>query len=86
MTDLAGEQVEYAEHVKTLVGKRIRQLRGELPKPNGVEKFANSIDMDRSFLSDVENSRRNISIVALFRVIRGLGVSPSEFFDGIEAD
>lgn len=36
--------------------------------------------MDRTYVTDVENGRRNVSVVLLERIIKALEVSWSEFF------
>jgi len=86
MTEAYTEQSEYEERAKIVIGNRIRELRRELPKPNGIEKFANQIGMDRSYLSGVENGKRNISFIRLLRILRGLGISPLDFFEGIDIE
>ena len=48
------------------------------------EKFALSINMDRTYYSSVESGRRNISIDNIKKIADGLGVSISEIFAFIE--
>jgi len=43
------------------------------------EKFAFSIGMDRTYFASVESGKRNVSILNLEKIIRGLGVSFSDF-------
>lgn len=59
-------------------GKRIKQLR--LNKGLSQEKFAISIDMDRTYYASVENGKRNISIVNIEKIAKGLDVSLEELF------
>ncbi len=59
-------------------GERIKQLR--LDKGISQEKFAISIDMDRTYYASVENGKRNISIVNIEKIAKGLGVSLEELF------
>lgn len=62
-------------------GERIKQLR--LNKGISQEKFALSIDMDRTYYASVENGRRNISIVNIEKIANGLGITLAELFRGV---
>lgn len=59
-------------------GKRIKQLR--LSKGISQEKFAISIDMDRTYYASVENGKRNISIMNIEKIAKGLDISLEELF------
>ena len=59
-------------------GERIKQLR--LSKGLSQEKFAISIDMDRTYYASVEKGKRNISIVNIEKIAKGLDVSLEELF------
>ena len=59
-------------------GERIKQLR--LIKGLSQEKFAISIDMDRTYYASVENGKRNISIVNIEKIAKGLDISLEELF------
>ncbi len=61
------------------VGKRIKELRAA--KGMSQERFANDIDMARTYFTEVENGKRNLSLVNLEKVSHGLGISLREFFD-----
>ena len=63
------------------LGNRIRELR----KATGMsqEKFAMSIDMDRTYYASVENGKRNISINNIQKIAVGLGISLEELFKGL---
>ncbi len=63
------------------LGKRIRGLRLETGLSQ--EKFALSIEMDRTYFASVELGKRNISIVNLDKIAEGLGVTLSELFKDI---
>lgn len=67
--------------ITTKFGKRIKQIR--LDKGISQEKFALSIEMDRTYYASVENGKRNISIVNIEKIAKGLGVSLEELFKGI---
>ena len=60
----------------------IRQLREKTGLSQ--EKFALSIDMDRTYYASVENGKRNISLKNIQKIANGLGVSVSEIFNMIE--
>ena len=67
--------------IKEQIGARIKELR----QTTGLsqEKFALKIAMDRTYYASVENGKRNISIVNIEKIAKGLGVSLSELFRGI---
>lgn len=59
-------------------GERIKKLR--LSKGISQEKFAISIDMDRTYYASVEKGKRNISIVNIEKIAKGLDISLEELF------
>lgn len=61
------------------VGKRIKELRGT--RGLSQERFANDIDMARTYFTEVENGKRNLSLVNLEKIAHGLDISLREFFD-----
>ncbi|WP_121353337.1 helix-turn-helix domain-containing protein [Flavisolibacter nicotianae] len=65
--------------IKEKVGQRIRELRRQLELSQ--EALANKAEVDRTYMTDVENGRRNISIEILEKIIAALEVSFAEFFD-----
>ncbi len=65
-------------------GKRIKKLRNV--RGISQEKFALSIDMDRTYYATVESGRRNISLENINKIAKGLGVSLSELFEGVHDD
>lgn len=64
--------------IKEKLGQRIRKLRIE--KGMSQEKFALSIDMDRTYFASVESGKRNISIVNIEKIANGLNISLEELF------
>lgn len=62
-------------------GERIRELRNI--RGLSQEKFALSIDMDRSYYASVESGKRNISIKNIDKIACGLGISLEELFRGL---
>jgi Predicted transcriptional regulators len=47
------------------------------------EKFALSIDMDRSYYASVESGKRNISINNIEKIANGLNITLEELFKGL---
>jgi len=62
----------------TRLGDRIRKLR----KKHGWTQveFAERVGIDRSFLADVERGKRNISILNLDLIAKGLKATLSQLF------
>ena len=67
--------------IKEKLGQRIKYLRNE--KGLSQEKFALSIDMDRTYLASVESGKRNISINNIQKIANGLDITLEELFTGI---
>ena len=76
MPDLPGMDI------KMKVGNRIRELRKDIAISQ--EALANKADVDRTYVTDVENGRRNVSVEILERIINALEVSFTEFFNSKE--
>lgn len=67
--------------IQKLFGLKVQQLRKE--KGLSQEKFALSIDMDRTYFASVEAGKRNIAIKNIQKIADGLGVSLSEIFENL---
>lgn len=65
--------------IQKAFGQKVQQLRKE--KGLSQEKFALSIDMDRTYFASVEAGKRNIAIKNIQKIADGLGVSLSELFE-----
>lgn len=63
------------------LGKRIKKLRLETKLSQ--EKFALSIDMDRTYFASVESGKRNISIKNIEKIAKGLKITLEELFKGL---
>lgn len=63
------------------LGRRFKEIR----TMQGIsqEKFALSIDMDRTYYASVENGNRNISIVNIEKICKGFGITLEELFKGL---
>jgi len=65
--------------IKVNVGSRIRELRNEMGISQ--EALANKAEIDRTYVTDVENGRRNISIENLQKLVNALQVQFKDFFN-----
>lgn len=65
--------------IRNKIGLRIKELR----KENGLtqEKFALMIELNRSYLADIEKGNRNFGFDTLEKIVDGFGMSYSDFFD-----
>lgn len=68
--------------IKLKIGQRIKHLRSE----TGISQEALGLEagVDRTYVSDVENGRRNVSVEILERLVKALGVTLGEFFSAKE--
>ena len=67
--------------IKERLGKRIKELRTSMGLSQ--EKFALSINMDRTYFASVESGKRNISITNIEKIANGLGITLEELFEDI---
>ena len=67
-----------AEDLLVRLGDRIRRLRKKRGWTQVV--MAERVGIDRSFLADVERGKRNVSILNLDLMAKGLKVSLSQLF------
>ena len=68
--------------VKMKIGSRIRELRKELDISQ--EALAYKAEVDRTYVTDVENGRRNVSVEILEKLIAALDVLFTDFFNSKE--
>jgi transcriptional regulator with XRE-family HTH domain len=66
------------EDLLVRLGKRIRELRKRRDWTQ--VEMAEKVGIDRSFLADVERGNRNISVLNLELIAKGLEVSLSRLF------
>ena len=65
-------------NIKSIGGKIARErVRQALTQ----EDLAGMAEIDRSFLSYIENGRKNFSVEMLLKIAKVLNVHPSDFFD-----
>lgn len=59
------------------------RLIADLRKRRGLtqEALAGLTEMDRSYISEIENGRKNLSVVSLIRIAKALDQRPGEMLD-----
>lgn len=67
--------------IRKELGNRIRLLRQQ--NSLSQEKFALSIEMDRTYLASIELGKRNVSIINIEKISKGLNVTLSELFKNL---
>lgn len=65
--------------IKRQIGLRIRELRNK--NKISQETLGLKSDLDRTYITSVENGKRNISIINIDKIASALGVSLRDFFD-----
>jgi len=65
--------------IKVKVGQRIKELRNEIGISQ--EALGNKAEIDRTYVTDVENGRRNISIENLEKLVNALNIPFTDFFN-----
>ena len=65
--------------IKEKIGKRLRELRSV----NGIsqEKFSFQCGLDRTYISGVEQGRRNVSIENIEKIASAFNISVYDFFN-----
>ncbi len=78
--DLARHQGKDRQKPMPTVGERIREIREKRGMTQ--EKLAEAAGLSKSFLSEVENDKSNISSQILLRIANELGASMDYLLDG----
>ena len=65
--------------MQVALGLRIQSLRKELGLSQ--ERFALSINMDRTYYASVEAGKRNISLVNIEKIANGFNITIAELFE-----
>lgn len=63
------------------IGATIKKMRLALEMSQ--EDLAGLAELDRSYLSEVENGKKNISFVSLHKICQALEVKPSQFLKSL---
>lgn len=64
--------------IRKKIGLRIKELR--LLEGLTQERLANKAGLDKTYVNEVENGKRNVSIVNLEKIVDALNVSYQVFF------
>jgi transcriptional regulator with XRE-family HTH domain len=64
----------------SVIGSNVRKLR--TAKKLSQEELAFRAEIDRSYLSEIENGHKNPSVVMLDQIAAALGVDLRELFEG----
>lgn len=67
--------------ITSAFGARVVLLRRSQGLSQG--KLGQMIGMDRSYISDIENGKRNLSLECMSKLADGLGVTLSELCEGV---
>ncbi|SFU01745.1 DNA-binding transcriptional regulator, XRE-family HTH domain [Algoriphagus locisalis] len=65
--------------VKAEYGKKVRAIRNS--KKVSQEKLAELADLDRTYVSDIENGKRNVSIETMYKIARALDTRLTDFLN-----
>lgn len=65
-------------------GQTVRKIR--LSKDVSQEKFADMCDLHRTYISDVELGKRNVSLENIGKMANALDMNISELFQEVEQD
>lgn len=68
--------------IRKKIGNRIKDLR--LKNKLTQEELAFKADMDKTYLNEVENGKRNVSVINLEKIIKALEHTPASFFNSSE--
>lgn len=60
-------------------GKRIVELRAE--KGMTQEDLAGKTEFDRTYISGIENAKRNVTLTAVFKLADALGIEAKQLLD-----
>lgn len=75
---------ERSDKVRKKLGYRIRLLRESKGLSQG--DLAYRIGINRSYLSEVENGHRNLTVDILTRMSDIMSITLSELFDGVDSE
>lgn len=64
------------------LAKKIRKLRNE--REWSQEELADRANLHRTYISHLENGKRQISVETLCKIAKGFGITSSELMKGIQ--
>jgi len=65
--------------INEIFGKRVKEIRLTLNLSQ--EKLANLAEIDRTYLPDIENGKRNISLVVAEKIAKALNIPLTNLLD-----
>lgn len=66
----------------TAIGENIRKVRKE--RGYSQEEFADIAGFSRSYYTEIETGKRNVSILNLIKIIKALEIDPSELIPSLK--
>ncbi len=66
-------------NLKVKFGHKIKQLREQ--KGYSIEYLANVANIDRTYISDIEKGKRNVSLLIIEKLAKALDVTIQELFN-----
>lgn len=66
-------------NIKEKFGSRIKKLREE--RGHSIEFLANISNIDRTYISDIEKGKRNVSLIIIEKLSKGLEVNIKDLFN-----
>lgn len=76
------KNITMKEDILIRFGERVRELRSTLNISQ--EELSFRADMHRTYIGMIERAEKNITLVNMAKLAKGLGVSISELLKGIE--
>ena len=70
--------------ISKIIGDKVKKLR--ISKGFSQEELADLCGLDRTYITYIENAKKNITVVTLFKVTKALGITLSDFFDFTETE
>ena len=62
-------------------GRHVAHLRKKMDPPLSQEDLSGLCELDRTYISGIENGKRNVSLTNIFRLAKALGIMPKELLD-----
>lgn len=62
-------------------GRHIAELRKKKNPPLSQEDLSGLCELDRTYISGIENGKRNVSLTNVFKLAEALDVKPKELLD-----
>lgn len=74
------DELEAKKILLDAFGRRMKTLRNGKGKKFSQEKLSEVSGLHRNYISDAERGTRNVSLLAMFKIIQGLDISFADFF------